>query len=103
MSRAREDIAAPSGVTLATLVGALVAVLLPSLLFTASDTAGLVTIVVLALAVAALAGSGVRCVNLAAGAVLSGPRRRDRLSPVLPDRATDPVHHPLRPRAPGTA
>ncbi len=92
-----------TSVVLATLVGALVALLLPSLLTTASHAAGSVTIALLVLAIGALVHASLRRVALAARTRTSGTPTRDDSPPVLADRATDPVHHPLRPRAPGLA
>lgn len=86
-------------VLLALLAGALAAVL-PTLV-TSVDEAGL-TSALLALAVAALLGAAHDTVDLSLRGARVGPVAR-RPEPVLATRATDPTHHPLRPRAPGPA
>ena len=80
-------------------LAAVVALLLPSA-HALDHPAGL-GVAVLAAALAAL------CVGRPAHVV--GPRAvvrttaRDRSAPLTSARVTDPTHHPLRPRAPGTA
>lgn len=83
------------------MVGAALVILLPSLLVTASDAAGSVSLAVLALAFASLVPFGTRRAAFAARTKTGVPRTGDKAAPVLPGRVTDPVHHPLRPRAPG--
>jgi len=85
------------------MVGAVLVIVLPSLLTTASDAAGSVTFAVLTLAFAALVRFGRRSVAFAARTKTSVPPTGDKAAPVLPGRVTDPVHHPLCPRAPGLA
>lgn len=97
-----EDATVPVRAVLATVVGAVLALLLPSLSGTA-DTSATVTLALLALAVAALAGSATRLGVVLAGSHAAVPPTCDDAPPVLPGRVTDPVHHPLRPRAPGLA
>ena len=58
---------------------------------------------VLALTLAALVTFGRRGVPLASRVGLAVPLRADAAALLLPGRVTDPTHHPLRPRAPGTA
>ena len=88
-------------VTLAGLVAALVVLVLPSLLITGPDAAGSVTLGILAVALAALATVGLRCrVDAARTGTAVCPTGAEA-APVLAGRVTDPVHHPLRPRAPG--
>jgi hypothetical protein len=56
------------------------------------------------MALAALVRLDVRSVALAAaGARSATPPAREAAPLVLTGRVTDPVHHPLRPRAPGMA
>ncbi len=101
MSRALEDATARAWVVLATMLGATLAILLPSQLTTASHAAGSVTLAVITLAFAALVRFGVRSVAFAARTKTAVPPTDDKAAPVLAGRVTDPVHHPLRPRAPG--
>jgi len=83
------------------MLAATLAVLLPSLLTTTSHATGSVTLAVLTLAFAALARFGLRSVAFAARIKTLVPPTGDEAAPVLAGRVTDPVHHPLRPRAPG--
>jgi hypothetical protein len=89
-------------VSLAALAGSLLVVLLPSLLLTGSDTTGSIGLAVLAIACATLVHLGARAVALGSGTALTVPVTREAADRLLPGRATDPTHHPLRPRAPGT-
>ncbi|WP_134766633.1 hypothetical protein [Nocardioides sp. 1609] len=87
--------------TLALALAAAFALVVPSIAAT-TDTSATVALAVVALAAAALASgsaaSGV--VQLRTTAIATATRR---VPPVaLTSRVTDPVHHPLRPRAPGT-
>ena len=66
MSRALEHATARAWVALATMLGATLAILLPSLLTTTSHAAGSVTLAVLTLAFAALVRFGLRSVAFAA-------------------------------------
>jgi hypothetical protein len=88
---------------LAGVVGAAFAILVPSLLTTVADPSGAVTVAVLTLALAALVRLGTPRVFAAAGAEAAALRAGDDAPPTLSGRVTDPVHHPLRPRAPGLA
>ena len=99
MSRALEN--ASERTSVAAMLGALLALFMPSLLTTASGPAGSVTLAVVTLALAALVRFGVRCVALAADTGTAVPSTDDDTAPALSTRVTDPVHHPLRPRAPG--
>jgi hypothetical protein len=101
MSRAPHDARTRRRATLASLGAAGLALLAPLLFFTAFDSSAAVSLAVLTLVLAAL-------VRLADhGAVLAdpivGPPAAGQSPPVVMGRITDPVHHPLRPRAPGTA
>jgi lysylphosphatidylglycerol synthetase-like protein (DUF2156 family) len=88
-------------VVLASLAGALLVVLLPSLQATGVDGAS--AIAVLAIACAALVHLGVRVLALGPRSPLVVVASRRETEPLRPGRVTDPTHHPLRPRAPGTA
>ena len=102
MSRVREHAIPGAWAVPMSAVGALLIVVLPSLGLTAHDAAGSAAVTLLALAIAGLVKSEISCV---AGVVLpitaSAASTRSEPAPMLPGRATDPVHHPLRPRAPG--
>jgi hypothetical protein len=82
--------------------GVLAAVVLPPLLTTPADPLSS-AVAVLALAVAAVLGLGVRWVSRPAGTDGSARASDDGPMLVLSGRATDPTHHPVRPRAPGLA
>ncbi|GII77741.1 hypothetical protein Sru01_27230 [Sphaerisporangium rufum] len=103
MNRRALDTAARVRVLLAAVAGVAFILLSPALL--AADAPGNVTLAVLtmALSLAVLVRVANRCGALAARAVSTVPPGRDDPPPVLPGRVTDPVHHPLRPRAPGPA
>jgi hypothetical protein len=102
MSKAQEDASARARVLLAGMVSAALVLLLPSLLATSGDAPAMVGLAVVALALAAMVRFGASYGALSAGTLTAPcPTRRETL-PLLPGRATDPVHHPLRPRAPGT-
>ncbi|MGN6331160.1 MAG: hypothetical protein ACTHOD_05835 [Motilibacteraceae bacterium] len=100
MRRALEDATARVLMLLTVAVWLGLATLVPALF--ASDGPNTAT-VVLALALAALMAivlSQVRS-NAAVGPVAACAGHRP--PPLLTERVTDPVHHPLRPRAPGLA
>ena len=103
MSRVVEDARARAWVALGTMLGALLAILLPSLLTIASDAAGSVTLAAMTLALAALIRFGMRYLPRAGNTGTAVPPVGHDAAPVLAGRVTDPVHHPLRPRAPGLA
>ena len=102
MSRALEDATTRTLALLTGVVGVGLAAVLPTL-FTATADAPSAGVAVLSLALAALLARAMRqvlfaaCLRPVAAVVASGP------PPLLPGRITDPVHHPLRPRAPGLA
>ena len=100
MSRASDDATARARLALVGMVCGLFALLLPSLLTAAPDASGVVALAALTLALAALVRLGAWCV-LAGRTPATVPVARDEAPPVLRGRVTDPVHHPLRPRAPG--
>ena len=86
---------------IATLLGAVVVVLLPSVLAPNAEPSLAIAAAALALALAALRKVGLRDLALAARTTHARPTRGDDVPPVLAGRTTDPLHHPLRPRAPG--
>ena len=86
---------------LETAMGAALVLLLPSLVTT--DTPAVLGIAVVALALAAIVRFAASFDALAARTPTATYSTRRDVLPLLPGRATDPVHHPLRPRAPGTA
>jgi hypothetical protein len=99
-------VSAPLRVTLASMVWAMFvvpALQAISLLTLGPDVAAAVTVAALALVFAAVVrlgtGSMVLVVNDGSPILRTG----DEAPLVLPGRSTDPVHHPLRPRAPGLA
>ena len=86
---------------LAVTVGGAVALLMPSVLATTVDAPAAVVLTALAVAVAAVVALSSHCATsvprvlaLQGGPVYEVPS-------VLAGRVTDPLHHPLRPRAPG--
>jgi hypothetical protein len=87
--------------TAAALLGAALLLLLPSLV--ATDSPALVAVAVVAMALTAMVASGATLGVLAAGIATPAFTTRRAAPALLPGRATDPVHHPIRPRAPGTA
>jgi hypothetical protein len=102
VSRALEDASTRLLALVTGVLGVALAAVLPTL-FTAAADAPSAGVAVLTLALAALLAVATRQVLLAAclrpiaTVAASGP------PPLLPGRVTDPVHHPLRPRAPGLA
>jgi hypothetical protein len=103
MGRASDDATARSRVLLASAVAAGLAILAPSFLLTAVDAPSTVSLAVVTLVLAALVRFGDHGAVLAARTVITGPPTALETAPVLTGRITDPVHHPLRPRAPGSA
>lgn len=88
------------GVGVALVAGALLAVVLPTLLSTPTGGSGLAA-VVLALVVLAVSGCGVRRLALVTPRRPPGHSGSRTAMPAVLGSATDPVHSPLRPRAPG--
>ena len=83
-------------------LGAVLMLIVPSLLATGADSSGVLALAVVALAAAALVlvvGVDV----LAARALVAVRTTGPGVTPALSGRVTDPTHHPLRPRAPGSA
>ena len=99
----RKDMFARVQLAVVTVLGLALVIVMPSLVITASDTANSITLGVLLLAMAALVRLGTRSVPLAPRARSASAATSGQAPPVLGDRVTDPVHHPLRPRAPEQA
>ena len=87
---------------LAIMVGSAVALLMPSLFGMTGDAPSAVLLTALALAVAAVVALNKHVATVVATA-LPQPRTTNDAPSFLAGRVTDPVHHPLRPRAPGLA
>jgi hypothetical protein len=85
-------------IALMTVAGVLVLLALPT-----PDLAATLSVGVLALTLAALTSFSLRGAGLTSRAAVTVPSAGDSAPPVLPGRVTDRQHHPLRPRAPGTA
>ena len=103
MSQTLVDATTRTRFLLASVVGAVLACLLPSLLATAVDAPAAVTLAVVVLVLAGIAQLGNR-VGVLAARFVPATQLTGREAPlVLAGRVTDPVHHPLRPRAPGMA
>lgn len=101
MSRAHERANAAAWALLVSAAGAVLLVVLPSLGMIAPDPAGSAVLAVLALAFAMLVQSEIRCLLGCSRPMAAVAATRGQPTPMLPGRVTDPVHHPLRPRAPG--
>ena len=83
---------------------ALLVMLAPSLLATSAAEATPLTLAIVTMALAALVRLDLRSVApRCRRPAATPPARAPRRPPVLTARVTDPVHHPLRPRAPGRA
>jgi hypothetical protein len=104
MGRESTGVTARVWVALAGTACALLVMLAPSLLATSAAQSTPLTLAIVTMALAALVRLEVRSVALAAagGRSATAPAR-DAAPLVLTGRVTDPVHHPLRPRAPGMA
>jgi hypothetical protein len=83
-------------------LAAVVALLAPSLLVATVDGPATVGLAVAALVVVALVRLADHGLLLATWFVGSGRPAAEGVPGVLSGRITDPTHHPLRPRAPGT-
>lgn len=86
--------------TLGVVLGLVLTVLLPALVTSDATTPAVAGVV---LALAAMLVRAPRALSRAACAQLTTAPTCEAPPLVLPGRATDPVHHPLRPRAPGQA
>ena len=100
MSQAAADVSTRAWALLALVAGA---VLIPTLTGTIPDLPAGVSVALMSLAVAAISrlvpGTGTLACRAPSTVAAAG---RDTC-PVPAGRVTDPVHHPLRPRAPGMA
>ena len=103
MSRAFEGATASPRVTLVSMVAVTLAILLQSLTATATDATATVTLAFLMLAVASLVRFGRRGGAVASRGVAATAPTGDGPPPPVAGPVTDPMHHPLRPRAPGSA
>jgi hypothetical protein len=79
------------------------ALVVPWLLSSPIDGTSAVTVAVVSLVLAALVQLAPGGHLMASRLVTAGPPAAGEAPPVLTGRVTDPVHHPLRPRAPGCA
>jgi hypothetical protein len=98
MSRMVAAATARLRLALTLVTGAAVAVLVPSL--SAAESPSAVVLVAVAAAVAAVVVPG-RHVAASAPVAARQLSAADEARPFLAGRVTDPLHHPLRPRAPG--
>ena len=104
MSRDVDDATTRVRLVLTGLLVVALATLVPTLQAAAGDPAPTaVALAVVALALAAIARLVTEFGALAAGTVYVAHSTGREAPPVLSGRVTDPVHHPLRPRAPGSA
>ncbi len=83
------------------MVGGALTLLTPSLLASTVDGPSAALLVALALAVAAVAVPLSHVATPAPGTLAPPSRAAEDAAAVLTGRVTDPLHHPLRPRAPG--
>jgi hypothetical protein len=101
MSRDVYDATARRRFALAALVAAGLALVVPALLITPADGTT-VSLAVVALVLATLVRLADHGPLLAASLVAAHPPRQGDSAHVPTARITDPAHHPLRPRAPGS-
>ena len=85
------------------MVGGTVALLMPSLFAVAADTPSAVVLAAVAVAAAAVVRLNTQVVASVASALAPQLRSAEEVPALLPGRVTDPLRHPLRPRAPGLA
>jgi hypothetical protein len=88
---------------LAIMAGSAVAVLIPSMSATTMDAPATVLLAALGMALAAAVHLNSHVARLVARAVAPPYRTPDDVPLFIAGRITDPVHHPIRPRAPGMA
>jgi len=86
---------------LAVAVGGAVALLMPSVLTTTLEAPSAMVLAALAAAVAAVVVLSTWGATSVPWALALQPRTADEVPSVIAGRVTDPLHHPLRPRAPG--
>jgi hypothetical protein len=87
--------------TLALVAGGALTLLMPSLLASTADGSPAAVLVAVAVAVAAVAVLLIHVRTPVPGTLAPRSGAADQTTPVPTGRATDPLHHPLRPRAPG--
>lgn len=88
---------------LAIVAGGAVALLIPSVSATAMDAPAAVLLAALGMALAAAVRLNSHVATLGARAAAPPHRAADDVPVFLVGRVTDPVHQPIRPRAPGMA
>jgi hypothetical protein len=103
MSRMGGAVTARLRLALAIVVGSAVALLMPSLFATTVDAPSAALLAVLAVALTAALGRNRLVAVPVTSALAPQPGTADEAPSFLAGRVTDPVHHPLRPRAPGLA
>jgi hypothetical protein len=86
---------------LALVVSGAVALLMPSLLATPMDAPSVALMAAVAVALAAVVGLNRLIATSVPRSLAAPPRTADQAPSFLAARVTDPLHHPLRPRAPG--
>jgi hypothetical protein len=85
------------------MIGGAVALLTPALFATTLDAPSAAVLVAVAVALAAVVALSNHVMTSVIGALAPPPRTPDQAPKLLAGRVTDPLHHPLRPRAPGLA
>ena len=85
------------------LVGCALGVLVPSLVTATGEASSAVVLTAVALTLASVLAFGGHATAQAVAAPSPPPCPAQQALPLLGGRVTDPVHHPLRPRAPGLA
>lgn len=103
MTRDRDEAATRLRAAVVCFLGAVLAVITPALLTSPVDQSAALTVAVLSAAVAALVRTGSHGGIATTRTVAIAHSARRDTPPQLTGRATDPVHHPLRPRAPESA
>lgn len=85
------------------MAGGAVALLMPSLFATTVDSPSAAVLAALVVALAVAVGLNSHVATYVSSALAEPPRAAEEAPSFLAARVTDPVHHPLRPRAPGLA
>jgi hypothetical protein len=83
------------------LLGAVVACALASLVPIEANASSMLVVAAVAVAVAAALTASHRFASFAIPQPMPRPRARGDMTTAASGPATDPLHHPLRPRAPG--
>jgi hypothetical protein len=89
-------------VWVALLLGTAIILLVPSLTASTADASSAVLLAALVTALAAALAVNGSVATLLATSVTAPARFADRVPALMADRVTDTIHHPLRPRAPGS-